>query len=147
MKYFAYGSNLDGEQMRDRCPDSQLIGRARLLGYRLDFTRLSSKRKCGVADVVEDTEEEVWGLIYEITEKDRDCLDRKEGHPIYYRRCRVTVENDAGDKIEALTYEVVNKKPFIRPSPVYLNIIKNAAQEHNFPESYCNFLESVETKD
>ena len=32
--YFAYGSNMWRAQMRDRCPDHQLIGSGVLKGYR-----------------------------------------------------------------------------------------------------------------
>ena len=47
--YFAYGSNLNLDQMARRCPDAEPVGRVRLDGYRLAFRRtgggyLTSKR-------------------------------------------------------------------------------------------------------
>jgi len=38
--YFAYGSNMNEEQMRVRCPDSQMQGIARLVGYEFYMTLL-----------------------------------------------------------------------------------------------------------
>jgi gamma-glutamylcyclotransferase len=40
--YFAYGSNLDVEQMKRRCPESKVLVPGCLRGYRLDFTWRSS---------------------------------------------------------------------------------------------------------
>ena len=37
--YFAYGSNLNLDQMARRCPDAEPVGRVRLDGYRLAFRR------------------------------------------------------------------------------------------------------------
>jgi len=52
MLYFAYGSNLDFAQMRDRCPSALFVAIAKLPDHRLAFTRKSIKRACGVADAV-----------------------------------------------------------------------------------------------
>lgn len=45
-RYFAYGSNMDRQQMRGRCPGAVLLGTARLPGYRFIINR------AGVASVV-----------------------------------------------------------------------------------------------
>tara|TARA_B100000315_G_scaffold65392_1_gene59359 strand:+ start:3991 stop:4161 length:171 start_codon:yes stop_codon:yes gene_type:complete len=52
MLYFAYGSNLDNDQMKDRCPSAKDKGTACLKEHRLDFTRHSTRWDCAVADVV-----------------------------------------------------------------------------------------------
>ena len=54
MLYFAYGSNLDKDQMAVRCTSARYIANACLKEYRLDFTRFSKTRGCAVADVVEE---------------------------------------------------------------------------------------------
>ena len=38
-EYFAYGSNLNFEQMAYRCPEATAVGTARLDGYELAFRR------------------------------------------------------------------------------------------------------------
>ena len=71
--YFAYGSNMRNEQMKERCNDHRKVGRAILPGYRW----LISKR--GYATVVKSPEDEVEGVLFEISEADEASLDRHEG--------------------------------------------------------------------
>ena len=85
------------------------ISKAVLNNYRLDFTIYSPIRKCGCADIVKDNGYKVWGLVYELTEKDLKAMDVFEGHPIHYKRIKVIATNGAGKNIEVETYEVVNK--------------------------------------
>ncbi len=49
MFYFTYGSNLDTEQMKRRCPGSLVRDVGRLKGYRLGFTCFSRGWGGGVA--------------------------------------------------------------------------------------------------
>lgn len=80
MLYFAYGSNLDWKQIKKRVPSSSFHGIAKLENYRLDFTRKSVNRSCGVADIVKDENKDVWGAIYQFDEKDLGKLDKCEGY-------------------------------------------------------------------
>ena len=66
MLYFAYGSNMNWQQMRERCPSARFVGVALLSEHKLAFTRKSKKRGCGVADAVLEGGRKVWGVIYEI---------------------------------------------------------------------------------
>ena len=61
--YFAYASNMDPQTFRRRCPGARPLGRARLPGYRLAFSRYSRQRRGGSADVVEDAPSAVWGVL------------------------------------------------------------------------------------
>jgi hypothetical protein len=76
--YFAYGSNMSYEQMKERCPGSKYLGVARLNGYKLDFTKMSTIRGGGVADIVESADDCVYGILYSITDDDLAVLDVKE---------------------------------------------------------------------
>jgi gamma-glutamylcyclotransferase (GGCT)/AIG2-like uncharacterized protein YtfP len=80
MLYFAYGSNMDWTQMRERRPSAQFVAVARLPEYRLAFTRRSINRGCGVSDVVADKKESVWGVVFDIQETDIALLDKSEGY-------------------------------------------------------------------
>src|ERR1041385_6322192 len=113
--YFAYGSNMDALQMKDRCPDAQLLGPATLPGYTLAFTIYSPKRNCGCADIVVKEGENVHGLLYRLHEEDLARMDGFEGHPIHYQRIIVSVEH-GGSVLEAHTYEVVTKEKHIDTS-------------------------------
>lgn len=145
MFYFAYGSNLSQEQMRQRCHDSRLVGRGCLEGYRLDFTHYSTKRGGGTADVVECQNEEVWGLVYEISAKDRNYLDSKEARADIYTRFQTNINTDKSRISDVWVYKVVQKESFVPPTREYLQIIKDAAAKFDFPEKYRKYLDTIRT--
>ncbi len=145
--YFAYGSNMNQLQMRERCPDSRLLGRAVLSNHKIDFTIYSPKRQCGCADIVPVPKQEVWGLLYEVTEADAESLDLFEGHPTFYRRCEREVVDDRGVKHTVFSYEVVEKQTTLKTSKHYLGLIQKAAEEFAFPEVYRKNLSSFPTLD
>ena len=144
---FAYGSNLSTNQMKRRCPDSKPLEIGYLKGYRLDFTRYSSGWDGGVADVVLDNNHEVWGLIYELTSADLSRLDDYEGYPYTYDRFQTSIQTLTGSISDVWVYTVVKKKSFIQPTKDYMQLIKNAAVELQFPEEYRLFLETIETRE
>ena len=71
--YFAYGSNMDPEQMSTRCPDSDFCGVAWLSSYRF---RINSR---GVATVVPEEGAVVHGALWMISTRDEGRLDKYEG--------------------------------------------------------------------
>ena len=81
IRVFAYGSNMDCEQMRERCPSTRFVCVAKLPNHRLAFTRKSTRRNCGVADAVKAEGNEVWGVVYEIDDIDLPKLDSLECSP------------------------------------------------------------------
>jgi hypothetical protein len=80
--YFAYGSNMRLEQMTKRCPDSLLIGKGYITNYKLCFPQIAiTKGLLGVAGIREGSEtDKVYGLIYELTDKDLELLHAFEGY-------------------------------------------------------------------
>ena len=74
--YFAYGSNLDVEQMSLRCPNARILGQMTLKGYQLAFK--------GVADIEPVEGAKVVGGLFKITASDEVLLDRYEGYPSLY---------------------------------------------------------------
>ena len=114
MLYFAYGSNLNMAQFAARCPGSKPVCIAVLKGYRFAF------RGYGHADIVRDKRSEVWGALYEITERDAAALDRYEGVPTYYVRVDVYVEDDQGEVRPALAYKMAPHRRKAEPSLRYV---------------------------
>jgi gamma-glutamylcyclotransferase (GGCT)/AIG2-like uncharacterized protein YtfP len=92
--YFAYGSNLNMEQMKKRCPDSLPFGRAILYNHQLVFK--ANPRGRGVADVVPVKGKRVHGAVYEVSKEDLKKLDRFEGTPTVYKRQKIQVETSKG---------------------------------------------------
>jgi hypothetical protein len=66
--YFAYGSNMNEEQMSKRCKNAKLIGVGKLDNYKFD---LDLK---GVATVLQSDKDIVWGLIWEINSDDKESF-------------------------------------------------------------------------
>lgn len=111
MLYFAYGSNMNREQIRKRCPSARFLGVAAMRNLRIAFTRKSIKRDCGVADVVPENGRIVWGVVYEICDHDIGVLDISEGYRpnrnknSYWRReCMVFLDNDDQQPLTVYIY-------------------------------------------
>jgi gamma-glutamylcyclotransferase (GGCT)/AIG2-like uncharacterized protein YtfP len=149
MLYFAYGSNLDKDQMARRCQSAAFLNVASLKGYRLAFTRHSNSWDCAVASVLEDENSEVWGVIYEISEEDCKKLDEFED----YQPDRIETKNSYNREIievfekgdpnkprKAAIYIAVKQKHPGSPSSGYLRLIRDAALFLDFPYSYIQML-------
>jgi gamma-glutamylcyclotransferase len=129
MYYFAYGSNLNKKQMRERCPDSKPVFRATLPNYKLIFTGWSRQWHGGVASIKAFRGERVIGAIYEISDADLRKLDKLEGYPTEYNRLPVRVFNEDGDAVEAMTYIRAKPAEETRPSPEYLAILQQGYRD------------------
>jgi gamma-glutamylcyclotransferase len=98
MLYFAYGSNLWRRQMTARCPEHHEVGAGRLDGWRWILTTR------GYASIVVSATDFVLGMVYELSEKDVQSLDRYEGvSQGGYRKEMVMVESD-GQEVSCLVY-------------------------------------------
>ncbi|MCK6589822.1 MAG: gamma-glutamylcyclotransferase [Polyangiaceae bacterium] len=102
--YFAYGSNLDDAQMRERCADARVVGRATLPNYALVFGGFSHRWGGAVASVVRAKGACVEGLLYELGNVDLRALDRFEGHPFAYERVIRWVRDESGRRRRVMTY-------------------------------------------
>jgi gamma-glutamylcyclotransferase (GGCT)/AIG2-like uncharacterized protein YtfP len=126
------------------CPRHRFLGRARLPGHRLAFTRRSVRTGTGVADVVADPHGTVWGVLYELADEDLDSLDRKEGAGWAYAREDVRVYDDHGAPHDAVAYVVIAKSPeHIAPSAAYAQGLVEAGRERGLPEDHLGALLSV----
>ncbi|WPG98805.1 Hypothetical protein R9X50_00160100 [Acrodontium crateriforme] len=94
--YFGYGSNLWLHQMHQRCPTSTYHGIARLKQFRWIINARGYANIVALqAETLTKTpsyENEVWGLIYSLSPKDEERLDRNEGVPVAYTKEMLEVE-------------------------------------------------------
>ena len=102
--YFAYGSNLDDDQMRSRCASARAEARAVLANYALAFGGFSHRWDGAVASGVRAQGARVEGLLYRIEESDLRALDRCEGHPFAYERVLKLVVDECGRRRRAQLY-------------------------------------------
>ena len=134
--YFAYGSNLDARQMRERCPSSLPLCRARLQDHSLDFTYYSTRWSGGAADVVPQLTEVVWGVVYQLDAHEIALLDRYE---LGYDRVSLDVVDDRA-RIHRVTSYTVREKGKFAPSDVYLQKLLTWGQRWRFPSAYLEKL-------
>lgn len=90
-RYFAYGSNMSLDQMKERCPQHRAVGQGILHGYRW----IINSR--GYANVIKSENDCVIGVVCEISSSDEAFLDKKEGVAIgCYRKetLNVSVEHE-----------------------------------------------------
>ena len=153
MLYFAYGSNLDWNQMRGRCPSVRFVCSAKLCDHRLAFTRKSQGRGCGVADVLPAQGHDVWGVVYQIDECDIGQLDKNEGFrpglPLeenaYLRtEYHVFAEGDAKKPLLVTIYIANKQESPPLPNAEYKRLIVEGAKNLHLPENYIRKLESIE---
>jgi len=130
--YFAYGSNLDAEQMRARCPTARALERARLAGHHLAFTHYSTRWQGGAADVVPDPRAAIWGLVYAMGPGDFARLDPFESG---YERAELDVETADGRRLRVTSYCVRDKGRF-PPHPVYLEKMLRWGARWRLPGDY-----------
>lgn len=127
--YFAYGSNINLEQMEHRCPDAQLVGPVTLQNYELQF------RGSGFATVAPKEDSVVHGLLWKLTPLCEQSLDRYEGYPRHYIKETVTVQTVDGSKIPVMAYimaEPLRRRPAL-PSPHYYRAIQQGFEANGLP--------------
>ena len=151
MLYFAYGSNMDWNEMRACCPSAQFVCLGKLNDYRLAFTRRSQTRGCGVADIVKNRNDVVWGVIYDIAEGDLPNLDSKEGYRVgrrsnAYEPIEVTVQADGRQDrlLRARAYLVCRQEhPNPNPNAAYKRLLVAGARHWRLPADYVAQLEQI----
>lgn len=145
MLYFAYGSNMDSVEIarNEKCPGALFAGTGYLINRRLVINKKSLKR--GLATNIESSYgDKVYGVIYDITdEAEWKNLDKTESG---YIRMNASVRMLPDRHIEsAVTYEaapefIVSEGPTLK---VYRDRLVKGAREHNLPDEYVKFLESL----
>lgn len=128
--YFAYGSNMDEEQMEVRCPGAEVVEKMTLRDFRFVLD------ESGVATIIPEKGARVEGLLWMITPQNLQALDRYEGvaHGCY-RRERIEIETQ---KVSGTAIVYISNRPV---GPVwersgYMQRIIRAAEDHGFSEEY-----------
>lgn len=126
--YFAYGSNINLDQMAYRCPDAQAVGPVTLEGYELLF------RRSGFATIAPKEGGSVTGLLWRITPACERSLDRYEGYPRFYDKRTVTVRDVQGQALPVLVYVMDERfrQPML-PTASYYNGILEGYRQNGLP--------------
>jgi gamma-glutamylcyclotransferase (GGCT)/AIG2-like uncharacterized protein YtfP len=140
--YFAYGSNMDPEQMRERAPGGRSLGAARLDGWTLTFTADVPGHGGGVPHIELAPGDAVWGVLWDLTQADVDALDEYEGVAVgaYVRETATVVHHDA--HVEALVYVAV-PRGYKAPSRGFVAGLVRGAEAHGLPAEYVERLRAL----
>lgn len=134
--YFAYGSNMNVDQMADRCPGATVIGVGVLRDHRFVINRR------GVATVVRSAGDEVHGVLWRVGAEHRETLDRLEGHHEDGRYDRLTMVVEVrGETVECELY-VDPDSAGGPPRDGYLDLVVTGADHHDLPDWYVGYLVS-----
>jgi len=118
MLYFAYGSNLNHYQMKNRCIGSKFVKKYILKGYKLCFSHKTNRSVYGHANIIKNKKSEVQGALWNITKDDENELDGYEGVDYnYYHKEYFNLNSK-----KVLVY--MQKKYYIqKPNSTYLHTI------------------------
>lgn len=135
MKYFAYGSNMYSLEIKVTLGSKpKSSGITKLTGYKFAYNKESTRDHSGKANIYPQSDEYVYGVLYEVTAEQMSEIDKKEGG---YKRLEISLL--LGDKkVKAITYsakpERINNN--IHPTDEYRSKIAKGATENNLPVSY-----------
>jgi gamma-glutamylcyclotransferase (GGCT)/AIG2-like uncharacterized protein YtfP len=135
--YAAYGSNLDPEQMRQRCPHSPSRGHGWLEGWRLTFGGEDLGWEGSLATVVEApaSDSRVFVMLYDVPPPDETILDEIEfASTRLYNKIRVRVQTLDGVQLAWLY--VLDGYEGGLPSARYLGVMADAAEIAGAPDDY-----------
>jgi gamma-glutamylcyclotransferase (GGCT)/AIG2-like uncharacterized protein YtfP len=133
--YAAYGSNMDPEQMLERCPHSPAAGTGWLNGWRLTFGGEELGWDGALAMVVPDADSQVFVALYDVSPQDYAKLDYWESADDgVYNKIKLRISTLDGDEL-AWVY-VLDAYEGGLPSARYLGLIAEAAQAAGAPDEY-----------
>ena len=137
--YAAYGSNLDPRRMAARAPASPVWGKGWLRGWRLTFAGEDVGFDGALSTVVEDPDDSVFVILYDVPPQDEQALDVWEGVELgLWAKIRVRVDTFDGPQLAWLY--VLEAYEGGLPSAHYLGVIADAAEAGGAPGHYVERL-------
>ncbi|XP_007547772.1 gamma-glutamylcyclotransferase a [Poecilia formosa] len=146
--YFAFGSNLLRERLQLKNPSASFVSTGRLKDYKLNFglweEHVENSWHGGVATIESCQGEEVWGVVWTLSNENLPTLDKQEGvSQGNYSPLEVSVETDQGVK-QCRTYQM-NNFHACPPSPQYKEVVCMGAAQNGLPKEYLERLQAIQT--
>lgn len=145
MKIFAYGSNMNINRLKNRVPSAIKISNASLGGYSFAFNKKSTDGSVkGNIEQTKNANDKVWGVVFEMDEKEKEKLDDAEGLGKGYNEKVIEVTGTDGQLIKAQVYiadsAVIDNT--LQPYDWYKEYVISGAKENRLPEDYRATLEN-----
>jgi gamma-glutamylcyclotransferase (GGCT)/AIG2-like uncharacterized protein YtfP len=137
--YAAYGSNMDPEQMLERCPHSPAAGTGWLPGWRLTFGGEDLGWDGALPMIVPEKDSQVFVALYEVSPQDMRTLDYWEGADTgLYNKIRLRVSTLDGEMLSWVY--ILDGFEGGLPSERTLGLITDAAHAAGAPDEYITEL-------
>lgn len=133
MLYAAYGSNLNVEQMKYRCPGAKIVGTSTIKGYRLMF---KGSYTGSYLTIEKDADAEVPVAIWKVTDSDVDALNRYEGYPTFYYKKAFNLFCSDGKRHRVFAYIMHEERRLGIPSAYYLSTCLDGYKAFDFDAEY-----------
>ncbi|NJO35265.1 MAG: gamma-glutamylcyclotransferase [Rhodospirillales bacterium] len=152
--YFAYGSNMLTERLRARCKSAKPNGIAIAANHKLVFEKRSID-KSGKATLVRTEGVDTPGVVFEIAENERHCLDAFEGFkqdkpddPTRYGRDdNFQIQLVASDSVTTATTYLANKSENgLKPYDWYLALLIAGAVQHGLDPDHIKNSETGQVR-
>ncbi len=136
--YIAYGSNLNIQQMRMRCPGARIIGTSVVEGYRLLF---KGSRTGSYLTIEPQEGAGVPVAAWAVTEEDEAALDRYEGFPTFYykKEMELPIKGIKTGRIrrrKVFVYIMHEDRPLGLPSEFYMETCRQGYRSFGFDEAF-----------
>ena len=140
--YFAYGSNMLEQRLKERVKSAEFFSNAWIRGYEVRFRKISIDDS-GKADLVQtgNPEHIVHGVVYLFDPDEWSALDAAEPG---YDQTPIQVHTDSGNR-DVTTYLAREEKidESLKPYTWYRDLILCGAEQHGLPEDYRRKIESI----
>lgn len=145
MLYFAYGSNMSLQRLRQRAPSARRVATAALGGHSLRFHKIGQdgSAKCDAFYTGAATEQ-VLGVVFHIDPSDKAALDRAEGLGHGYQQKTVQVLTHCRKNLEAFTYYALMIDAELKPFSWYRQHVLIGCEENQLPPAYTAAIAALE---
>lgn len=144
--YIAYGSNLNVQQMRYRCPNARVVG----VSFIKDYELLYKGSQTGSYLTIEKKKGSVVPVaVWEVTAEDEKNLDIYEGFPSFYYKKEMQLQLDGSKKkVNAFVYIMHEERKLGIPSQNYVQTCRVGYATFGFDYKYLDdaYAKSVKGK-
>jgi gamma-glutamylcyclotransferase len=135
-------------RLRRRLPNARHLEVGILTAHQLSFRKNDSglSAKCDI-ELTGNHDDEVIGVVYEISIEDKQILDEIEGLGTGYNEKIVQVTTLSGSQLSSVTYFAVDIDHSVIPYHWYKQHVLRGAIEHRLPSEYISMIDSIESRE
>lgn len=146
MLIFSYGSNMNLNRLTQRVPSAVKVANAYLPGYKFVCNKIS-KDGSAKANIIKSgiPSDLVWGVLFNIDNKEKPLLDKAEGLGLGYNEDTLTFFDQLSNSYSAQVYIADNNSinNNLLPFDWYKEFIVTGGIQNHLPAEYISQLQSI----